>query len=509
MVPLRPCRLGGAGRRGTIQYRTCGPRARLSHRRRPQHQQLPARGPGSRASVAALGNRARILVAFPAGNGGAGLWFAKTQRNFTWTLVRRPNRSRASTKSAGHCTASNSRSRQMRANCVRLPRFFRRCACCVTTNCNAKRPPKSWWPRASRRVDSWERDRLDGEADSGSRSSRRGTRASAERLWLQRRAAAPAGAGADRRDSARAARLTAHAQRQRRRARPQRARIPELSRQIPGRLVALRYLFGRDTLISALLLAPVLEPQAMESAIASVLFRLAPNGEVAHEEDIGEFAVLRNAREGRGRMATPVYDYGMVDDDFLLAPLAARWLLSEGGRAQAARFLGGEARVANGTAPNWRAISRGSSSAQNHLPMIRAPPILSRSSQGARPANGVTANRAWGGGATPMTSMPRWCRLRSMQLRCSRKWTARRLHRRGPGAPVDACPRECTSVGGTRTGFFAVEIPARRAREAIAAYAGEIGVGFEPALRALGDTPLAFHALSLDERAADPDPAFG
>ena len=84
--------------------------------------------------------------------------------------------------------------------------------------------------------------------------------------------------------------------------------------------------FGRDTLISALLLAPVLEPQAMESAIASVLDRLAPNGEVAHEEDIGEFAVLRNAREGRGRVATPVYDYGMVDDDFLLAPLAARWL---------------------------------------------------------------------------------------------------------------------------------------------------------------------------------------
>ena len=49
--------------------------------------------------------------------------------------------------------------------------------------------------------------------------------------------------------------------------------------------------FGRDTLISALLLAPVLEPEALESAIASVLDRLAANGEVAHEEDIGEFAV--------------------------------------------------------------------------------------------------------------------------------------------------------------------------------------------------------------------------
>jgi hypothetical protein len=50
--------------------------------------------------------------------------------------------------------------------------------------------------------------------------------------------------------------------------------------------------------------------------------------------------VLRNQREGRGRSATPVYDYGMVDDDFLLAPLAAHWLLDDArGRARARGFL--------------------------------------------------------------------------------------------------------------------------------------------------------------------------
>ena len=138
--------------------------------------------------------------------------------------------------------------------------------------------------------------------------------------------------------------------------------------------------FGRDTLISALLLAPVLEPQAMESAIASVLDRLAPNGEVAHEEDIGEFAVLRNAREGRGRVATPIYDYGMVDDDFLLAPLAARWLLDDE-RARAGARVPGEraARAAKGTAPRWRAISPGWSSGRRRLPTIRAPRISSAS----------------------------------------------------------------------------------------------------------------------------------
>src|SRR5262249_11046226 len=85
--------------------------------------------------------------------------------------------------------------------------------------------------------------------------------------------------------------------------------------------------FGRDTLMSVMLLSPVLHAEAVERGIGAVLDRLAPNGEVAHEEDIGEFAVLRNAREGRGRIPTPIYDYGMVDDDFMLAPLVAQELL--------------------------------------------------------------------------------------------------------------------------------------------------------------------------------------
>ena len=141
--------------------------------------------------------------------------------------------------------------------------------------------------------------------------------------------------------------------------------------------------FGRDTLISALLLAPVLEPAAIESAIASVLDRLAPNGEVAHEEDIGEFAVLRNSREGRGRVATPIYDYGMVDDDFLLAPLAARWL-DRHGRARAREFLAEQG--AGGVSARQRAGAQslpGWSNARRRLRTIRAPRIWSASSRAA------------------------------------------------------------------------------------------------------------------------------
>ncbi len=88
--------------------------------------------------------------------------------------------------------------------------------------------------------------------------------------------------------------------------------------------------FGRDTLMTLLLLRPALEPSALESGVRSVLQRLSASGEVAHEEEIGEFAILRNAAAGRGLSAAPIYDYDMIDESFMLAPLAAAWLLQEG-----------------------------------------------------------------------------------------------------------------------------------------------------------------------------------
>lgn len=94
--------------------------------------------------------------------------------------------------------------------------------------------------------------------------------------------------------------------------------------------------FGRDTLIAALVLRQVLTAKAYESALQSVLDRLGPSGEVAHEEDIGALAERHTLREfldlrrqGRSRQAAlalrrphrPRFDYRMVDDDFLL-PIA-------------------------------------------------------------------------------------------------------------------------------------------------------------------------------------------
>ena len=97
--------------------------------------------------------------------------------------------------------------------------------------------------------------------------------------------------------------------------------------------------FGRDTLLTTALLMPVLEDKVTEAALGSVMERLAPSGEVAHEEDIGEFAVLRQLDGGGKAEATPVYDYAMVDEDYMLAPVLAQYAKSQGGVAKVKRLL--------------------------------------------------------------------------------------------------------------------------------------------------------------------------
>ena len=100
--------------------------------------------------------------------------------------------------------------------------------------------------------------------------------------------------------------------------------------------------FGRDTLMSLRLLMPALTPDAIETGIAAVLARLSSAGEVAHEEDIGEFAVLDHMKKDGSRSDAPVFDYKMIDSSYLLAPVAGAWLLDDSrSMARRASFLAG------------------------------------------------------------------------------------------------------------------------------------------------------------------------
>jgi hypothetical protein len=113
--------------------------------------------------------------------------------------------------------------------------------------------------------------------------------------------------------------------------------------------------FGRDMMMSALMLEPVWQPAMLEHVIASVLRKLSPSGEVSHEEGLGNQAIRENAAQYNklmaayfqqksqgdnaaankilamaekvlGNLQTVTENYHMVDDDFQLSVLTARYL---------------------------------------------------------------------------------------------------------------------------------------------------------------------------------------
>ena len=113
--------------------------------------------------------------------------------------------------------------------------------------------------------------------------------------------------------------------------------------------------FGRDMLVSALMMRSIWRSEMSEFAVASALRKLSPTGQVSHEEALGGQAVregaaeyagivdrhLEAARQGNRAAADSLLDrasvvlrdlrrtrenYHMIDDEFQLAVLAGRWL---------------------------------------------------------------------------------------------------------------------------------------------------------------------------------------
>src|SRR5437016_9263666 len=138
--------------------------------------------------------------------------------------------------------------------------------------------------------------------------------------------------------------------------------------------------FGRDMLMTALLMQPVWAPAMSEHVVGSALGKLSPAGDVSHEEALGGQAIRENAAEYNrlvsaghlararallGHLAVTRENYIMVDDDFQLPVVAARYLadarvpadrkrafLREGHRLE--RLIANLALVARRTAPYAR-----------------------------------------------------------------------------------------------------------------------------------------------------------
>ncbi len=91
--------------------------------------------------------------------------------------------------------------------------------------------------------------------------------------------------------------------------------------------------FGRDMLMTALLMEPVWSDTMPEFVMGAALLKLAPDGEVSHEEALGGQAIRENGAEflktGNrallGNLQATRENYWMVDDDFQLPVVAGHY----------------------------------------------------------------------------------------------------------------------------------------------------------------------------------------
>ncbi len=298
-------------------------------------------GPVAAHLVLRSGLDPRILVAFPAGNSGIGLWFAHGTQSMTWKLIERPEpvvlkdgRGRPLYGIAVKVSATGADSLSFKKAALSSVRVLR------NYQADGTFPQEvAVDPTVSGSTITWERDRLDGAAGyrlsvevvHGTLEPDRITAADGDPIVLH----VTAVCGETPLAPLSGSHLLTDAARHDTAARDALTFLSYRETFIAGSWRFDTY-FGRDTLMSVRLLMPVLTPEAVDAGLGAVLTRLSPAGEVAHEENVGEFAVLESATHSDA----PTFDYKMIDGTFMLAPVAAAWLLDDDrGRAAARDFL--------------------------------------------------------------------------------------------------------------------------------------------------------------------------
>src|SRR3984957_11656723 len=312
-------------------------------------------GPVAAHLLLRAGADPRILVAFPAGNSGVGLWFAHGTGTVRWTLQGKPQplitkdaRGRPLYGMTAEAIATGAADLHLKQAVLSSVRVLRDYQALGTFPAEVAVSPTTQDSTIT-----WARDRLDGAA--GYRLSIQVTHGA---LHADHLTAAS--------DGKIALKITAlsgevpltplwgeHLLNDR--AQPDAAARNVLTflsykeKFLAGSWRFNTY-FGRDTLMSVRLLMPVLAPEAVDAGLGAVLTRLAPDGEVAHEEAIGEFAVLSNKRQDGTLSDAPIFDYGMIDGNYLLAPVVAAYLLENpDGKKRAAGYLRSDVGIGGGT----------------------------------------------------------------------------------------------------------------------------------------------------------------
>ncbi len=304
-------------------------------------------GPTAAHVLLRNGEQPRILVAFPAGNSGVGLWFEPLAKAAEWRVERAPTPvtlqdAHGRSLHGVRFTASTSAPRLVpRQALLTSVRFLRDYQAVGRFPPEVAVAPTTTTANTANTLD-WRRDRLDGapgyrltltvthgRIEGGAIVATHGERIAVEVTAATGETPLTPLATAD--------------------------LLNAIAAPDPAARDALRFLsyrekflagswrfdtyFGRDTLMSIRLLMPALAPAAVEAGLGAVLARVSPIGEVAHEEGIGEFAVVDNKAHGRPANDTPELDYKMIDGNYMLGPVAATYLLDRATPATARAFL--------------------------------------------------------------------------------------------------------------------------------------------------------------------------
>src|SRR5258708_2110224 len=453
------------------------------------------------------GSDPRILVAFPAGNSGVGLWFSHSTPA-RWELIGRPQpittkdaRGRplyGMTAEARLSGPSDLSIKQAVLSSVRVLRDYQALGTFpaeVATN-----------PTIEGRTITWARDRLDGAA--GYRLSvevaqgelRAGHLTPGTKGFIGFKITAVSGevpmtplSGADLLNASTKPDAAA------------RNALNFLSYREKFTAGSWRFntYFGRDTLMSVRLLMPVVMQNAIQAGLGAVLTRLSPQGEVAHEEDIGEFAILDHLRASGVKSDAPTFNYNMIDGSFMLAPVAAEWLLhDERGRSQAQEFLAhmdsryGEPPRTFGAdlVSNLRFVLQG---AGKFADDPRAQNLMSLK-PGFSAGQWRDSNDGLGGGRFPYDVNAVFV---PAAIEAARRFFASGLL----DSYLNAADRESFSHAkamaevwrGKAGPLFDVSVPSSTARHNITDYAASLKIADGAALRSVDDSTVSFPALAL------------
>lgn len=454
------------------------------------------------------GDEPRILVAFPAGNSGVGLWFAPLAAPAAWTMeappvaVTLPDARGRSLHGVRFTTAIDARSLEISEAVLSNVRFLRDYEA-------VGRFPEglATTPRTAPDGLVFARDRVDGapgyhlalEVLAGCVEGRRivADGSGPIRLTITAATGDPALTGLTAAEL-----LNAHAADDA----VARQALQFLSYREKFLAGSWRFntYFGRDTLMSLRLLMPALQPAAIEAGLNSVLARLGPEGEVAHEEGLSEFAILERAAMGNVGGDTATLDYAMIDDDFMLAPVAEAYLLAAADRTRADAWLASEVPLV--TRPGQQETVRTLLLRNLRFVVAQARPFA-RSPEWQNliallpdRQNGQwrDSNEGLGGG--------RFAYDVNAVLVPAALDAAARIAASGLLGDIPAEDRamlaEAESLArawqNEAPGMFRVAAPSQAARAAVELYARELGVPQEPALRALGEVTLDYHAIALD-----------